>query len=85
MEILSASVALYGGIHQSQVDPPHKEPIILSFDVFFVVGRNKLLPVIWGIRMLMWRHYYGCRCLPGQIDLMTRECVILSHERQEHG
>ena len=57
MDTFSALLALFDGIHQS----PVKGTIMRSFDVYFVVGLNKLLktvelPGIWNAMTLMWRH-----------------------------
>ena len=42
------------GIHRSPVDSPKKEPLMRSFDVFFVDSLNNLM--IWEAMVLMWHH-----------------------------
>ena len=46
-----------GGIHCSQVDSPHKEPLIQSFDSFFAASLNKLLnkQLICQLFEILWR------------------------------
>ena len=49
------------GIHLSNVDSPHKGPVMWSFEVLFVVEHTFeqiiKLPVIWNTRIFTWDHY----------------------------
>ena len=47
------------GVHRSQVDSPHKIPVMRRFDAFVAVKRNKIwnkqVAVIWDAMAVMWR------------------------------
>ena len=63
-------------IAMSLVDSPHKGPVILSLDVFFVVSLNTVkLPVIWDAMALM------CHTCNGGLEI---ELVVAALARMIH-
>ena len=63
---------------------PHKEPVMWSFDISFVISINMLLNkqsgrVTWNAMMLMWPHSNGKETLSSMWKLLYS--TMTSHER----